>query len=243
MENVRNRLKIKIVKKDDYREIIKQQSKLTFNGIHKSYENCDSCTHKQIEVFIDKPIYLGLSVIELSKLLMYEKYYDKLQPYLGQEKIQLHYMDTDSFVLSVNAKDIIKDLKNLQNIFDFSNFDKNHELFSKKKVIGKLKIETPKNIWIDEFICLRSIMNVFKYGGVGKNKLKGISKSQSKNIKFEEYKKCLDGGHYQQECDNYIIRSINHEMVLQKVKKSTLSIFYDKRCYINNIESKPWNYY
>ena len=47
MENVRNRLKIKFIKKNDYREIIKQQSKLTFNGIHKSYENCDSYTHKQ----------------------------------------------------------------------------------------------------------------------------------------------------------------------------------------------------
>ena len=73
------------------------------------------------------------------------------------------------------------------------------------------------------------------------NKWKGVSKSQSKNIKFEENKKCLDGQDYQQECDNYIIRSINHEMVLQKVKKSTLSIFDDKRCYINNIESKQWN--
>ena len=72
-------------------------------------------------------------------------------------------------------------------------------------------------------------------------KLKGISKAQSNNIKFEEYKKCLDGKEHQQECDNYIIRSINHEMVLQKVKKSTLCIFDDKRCYINNIESKPWN--
>ena len=62
MENVRNRLKIKFIKKDDYREIIKQQSKLTFNGIHKSYENCDSYTHKQKEVLMDKPIYLGFSV-------------------------------------------------------------------------------------------------------------------------------------------------------------------------------------
>ena len=71
--------------------------------------------------------------------------------------------------------------------------------------------------------------------------MKGISKSQSKNIKFEEYKECLDGEDYQQECDNYIIRSIVHEIVLQKVKKSTLSFFDDKRCYINNIESRPWN--
>ena len=80
MENVRNRLKIKFFRKNDYREIMRQQSKLTFNGIHKSYENCDSCTYKQNEVLIDKPIYLGFSVLEVSKLLMYETYYDKLQP-------------------------------------------------------------------------------------------------------------------------------------------------------------------
>ena len=70
-------------------------------------------------------------------------------------------------------------------------------------------------------------------------KLKGVSKSQSKNIKFEEYYNCLFGGEYQRECCNYIIRSINHEMYLQEVKKSTLSIFDNKRCYKNNIESKP----
>ena len=221
MENVRNRLKIKFFKKDDYREIIKQQSKLTFNGIHKSYENCYSYTVRQNEVLMDKPIYLGFTVLELSNLLMYETYYDKLQTYFGQEIIQLHYMDTDSFVLSVNTKDIIKDLKNLADMFDFSNLDKNHELYSNKnkKVIRKFKIEAPKNIWIDEFVCLRSKMYAFKCGDDSKNKLKGISKSQSRNIKFEEYKKCLDGEEYQQECDNYIIRSNNHEMVLQKVKK------------------------
>ena len=152
-------------------------------------------------------------------------------------------MDTDSFVLSVNAKDIIRDLKNLEDIFDFNNLDENHELFSNKnkKAIGKFKIETPKNIWIDEFVCLRSKIYAFKSGNDTKNKLKGISKSQSKNIKFEEYKKCLDGEDYQRECNNYVIRSIKYEMVLQKVKKSTLSIFDDKRCNINNIESKPWN--
>ena len=189
MENVRNRLKIKFVKKDDYREIIKQQSKLTFNGIHKSYENCDSYKLKQNEVLMDESIYLGFSVLELSKLLKYETYYDKLQPYFGHESFPLHYMDTDSFVLSLNTIDIIKDFKNLEDIFDFSNLDENHELFSNKnkKVIGKFKTETPRNIWIDEFICLRSKMYAFKSGKDSKNKLKGISKSQSKDIKFEEY--------------------------------------------------------
>ena len=84
-------------------------------------------------------------------------------------------------------------------------------------------------------------MYAFKCGDDSKNKLKGISKSQSKKIKFEEYKKCLDGEDYQQECINYIFRSINHEMVLQEVKKSTLSFFDNERCYINNNESIPWN--
>ena len=114
MENVRNRLRLEFIKKDEYKKIIKQQSKLTFNGIHKSYENCDSYTFKQNEVLMDKPIYLGFAILELSKLHMYETYYDKLQPYFGQENIQLHYIDTDTFVLSLNTKDIIKDLKTIR---------------------------------------------------------------------------------------------------------------------------------
>ena len=72
MENVRNRLKIKFLKKDNYRKKIEYQSKLTFTGIHKSYENCDSYTIKQNEVLMDKPISLGFTVLELSKLIMYE---------------------------------------------------------------------------------------------------------------------------------------------------------------------------
>ena len=73
------------------------------------------------------------------------------------------------------------------------------------------------------------------------NKIKGISKSQSKHIKFEEFYICLFGGEYQKENDNYIIRSFNHEMYLQKVRESTLSLFDDKRSYIKETKSKLWN--
>ena len=148
-------------------------------------------------------------------------------------------------ILSMRTENIIKELKNLEEEEDFSNLDKNHELYSikNKKVIGKFKIETPKNFWIDEFVCLGSKAYSFKCknNDENKNKMKGISKSQSKHIKFEEYYNCLFGGEYQKECDNYIIRSLNHETYLQKVKKSTLSLFDDKRCYINETESIPWN--
>ena len=191
MENIRSRLKIKFVKKEYYREIKKHQFKLTFNGIHMSYENYDSYTFKQSEVLMDKPIYLGFAVLELSKLLMYETCYDQLQPYFGQENIQLHYMDCDSFVLSIKTPNIIDELKNLKELFDFSSLNENHELFinKNKKVVGKFKTETPEKIWIDEFVALRSKCYAFKCGDDSKNKMKDISKSYSKNIKFDEFKK------------------------------------------------------
>ena len=86
-------------------------------------------------------------------------------------------------------------------------------------------------------------MYALKCGDDSKHKFKSVSKSQSKHIKFEEYKKCLDGEEYQRECNNYIIRSNNHEVHFQEVKKSTLSQFDDKRCYMNETESIPWKKY
>ena len=87
---------------------------------------------------MDKAIYVGFAILELSKLHMYATYYDILQPYFGREMLQLHYIDTDGMILSMNTKDFIKDLKNSENIFDFSNLDEYHELFSNKneKVVG-----------------------------------------------------------------------------------------------------------
>ena len=73
-------------------------------------------------------------------------------------------MDTDSFVLCVNTKDIIKDFKHPEDLIDFSNLSGTHERFSNKNkdISENFKIETPKNIYIDEFICLRSKMYAFK---------------------------------------------------------------------------------
>ena len=85
-------------------------------------------------------------------------------------------------------------------------------------------------------------MYSFKCGVDSKNKLKGISRSRTVHIEFKVYYNCLFVGQYQKDCDHYIICSINHEMYLQEAKKSTLSLFDDKRCYINETESKPWNY-
>ena len=74
LENVRNRLGIELIKNGDIKKIIKQQSKLTFNGIQKSYENYYSFTFKKNEVVMDKAIYVGFAILELSKIHMYETF-------------------------------------------------------------------------------------------------------------------------------------------------------------------------
>ena len=72
MENVRNRLRLEFIKNEEFKKIIKTQSKVTFNGINKLFENCDSYTFKQNEVLVDKPLYLGFAVLDLKKVRMYE---------------------------------------------------------------------------------------------------------------------------------------------------------------------------
>ena len=98
-------------------------------------------------------------------------------------------MDCDSFVLSIETKNIIKNLKNLEHLSDISNLDKNHELFGNKdkKLVSKFKKETPKSNFVDELICLRSKACSFKCNDENTKKLKGISKSASKRKRFEEY--------------------------------------------------------
>ena len=71
--------------------------------------------------------------------------------------------------------------------------------------------------------------------------MKGVFKSQWKHFKFEVYKKCPDANDYKLKCDNFIIRSMNHEMYLQRLFKSTLSPFDDKCCYEDKIEINHWN--
>ena len=83
-------------------------------------------------------------------------------------------------------------------------------------------------------------MYSFKCGDDIKNQVKGVSKSQSTSFTFGEYKKSFYGEEYQRECENYILRSVTHEMYLQPLKKATLSLFDDKRCYECKIKSLPF---
>ena len=246
MEKVCNRIKVEFVKNTNERKILKFQSRLDFNGIHKSYQDYDSYIFKSKIVKMEKPIYLGFCILELSKLLMYETYYDKLQKYFGIDGIQNHYQDRDAFIMSIKTTDIVNDLSNLQEqykMFDFSNLNKEHKLFSNEfnKIPGYLKIETPKSLYIDKFVCLRSKCYAYTIQLDGyENKFKGIVKGYKKEISFDQYYKCLKNETYNKTCKQFCIRSHDHYMFLRQITKKSLSPFDDKRKYINNIQSIPW---
>ena len=243
MENVRDRTKLEIIDHSQIDQIIKRQSKLSFKGIVDHYSKFSVYKFDKEKTVFDKPIYLGFSVLELSKLLMYEFYYHTSEPY-WQNKVQLHYMDTDSFILSFNANN--RELRNFlqenKDEFDFSELDKSHEFYDpiNKKVIGKMKIETSPVLVLDTFTALRSKSYSFSYNYPNGITQKAKQKRIQKAPKSEEYQNSLFNSETSSST-NISIRSNLHNLTVEKQPKLCLNPFDDKRLYINPIQSLPWD--
>ena len=114
---------------------------------------------KKTEVVMNKPIYLGEAILDISKTLMYEFWYDYIKPKYG-DKARLCYMDTDSFIMHIKTEDFYKDIADdVERWFDTSNYDKNDNrplpIGKNKKVIAKFKDESGGNI-ITKFCVLRA---------------------------------------------------------------------------------------
>ena len=111
---------------------------------------------KRTKVKMNKPIYLGLSILEISKLLMYEFWYDYMKLKYG-DNVKLCYMDTDSFIMNIKTEDIYKDIANdVEKMFDTSNYECDRPLPAgkNKKVIRLMKDELGGRV-ITKFVALR----------------------------------------------------------------------------------------
>ena len=114
---------------------------------------------KKRKVKTNKPVYLGLSISEISKTLMYEFWYDYMKPKYG-DNVKLCYMDTDSFIMHIKTEDFYKDIANdVKKRFDTSNYEVNRPLPTgkNKKVIGLMKDELGGKI-MTEFCAFRPKM-------------------------------------------------------------------------------------
>ena len=111
---------------------------------------------KKTKVKMNKPICLGLSTLEISKILMYEFWYDYLKPKYD-DNVKLCYMDTDSFIMNIKTNDFYEDIANdVENRFDTSNYEIKRplQIGKNKKVISFMKDELGGKI-ITEFVTLR----------------------------------------------------------------------------------------
>jgi hypothetical protein len=227
MENVRNRQDIRLV--TDMKELIKQTSKPTFIGGKIFNEDLAAIHCIRAKIKLNKPVFVGFSILDISKTLMYDFHYKFIKTKYGSNA-KLLFTDTDSLCYEIKTKDIYKDMFQNREYFDLS--DITNEKFhddSNKKVIGKFKPEYPNNI-IEEVIGLRSKMYSIKFHDKKELKrAKGIVRSVcEKELTHDKYSNILNTGRQMHSMMN-VIRSQKHRMYTMKMSKVSLSAFDDKR--------------
>ena len=157
MENVRKHRDINLVTTE--KRIIKLVSEPNYHTTKQFSENLLVIEMKKAKVKMNKPLYLGMSILDISKTLMYEFWYEYVKPKYS-DKAKLCYMDTDSFVINIFIEDFFEDINNdVERWFNTSNYDENDKrplpIGKNKKVIGLFKDELGGKI-MKEFCALRA---------------------------------------------------------------------------------------
>ena len=231
MENIRNRVDVRLV--NDKRMAKKLAAKPNFKHCTIFDENLVAIHMKKTKLVFDKPVYLGMCILDLSKTLMYDFHYNYMKTKYGT-KAKLLFTDTDSLAYEIKTEDFYKDIAgDVAAKFDTSNFPKNHPsgipTGINKKVVGMFKDEAGGEI-IEEFVGLRAKLYSYKMlQGYEEKKCKGVKKPVvKKTIQFEDYKRCLFTGKEQLRTMN-VIRSHRHNIYTEEVNKVALSANDDKR--------------
>ena len=227
--NIRNHKDVKIVTNE--KQVNRCISKPNYGHFEIINEDLVAILMNKTHIYWDKPTYLGFTILELSKTLMYEFHYDKIVPKYGK-KAKLLMTDTDSLVYHIETDDIYKDMKNNIDAYDTSDYSPDHMCYSKEncKVLGKMKDECNGKPPV-EFVGLRSKMYSILLSTDGKSKrtAKGIKKNYvKKHIDHEQYRKCL----LKEESTTatfHILKSEGHTIRTAKVDKSALCPYDDKR--------------
>ena len=243
MENIRKHKDIKLVTTDKKRS--KLVSEPNYHTINLISEDSSIIEMKKTKVKMNKSIYLGLSILEISKILMYQFWYDYMKPKYGND-VKLCHMDTDSFIMNIKANDFYEDIANdVENRFDTSNYEVNRPLpiGKNKKIIGLMKDELGGKI-ITEFVTLRP--KTYSYltdDSKEDKKAKGTKKCIIKKmIKFNDHKKCLLNDEVIFKSQQRFI-SKKHDVYTESINKIALSNDDDKRIVSSDkITSYPYGY-
>ena len=243
MENIRKHRDIKLVTTDKRRN--KLVSEPNYHMINYISEDLSIIEMNKTKVKMNKPIYLGLSILEISKLLMYEFWYDYMKSKYGNN-VKLSYMDTDSLIMNIKTEDFYKDIANdVEKRFDTSNYEVDRPLSTgkNKKVIGLMKDELGGKI-ITEFVTLRPKTYSYLTDDCKEDKkAKGTKKCVIKRmIKFNDYENCLLKDEVILKSQQRFI-SRKHDVYTENINKIALSNNDDKRIVSSDkITSYPYGY-
>lgn len=248
MENIRKHRIVKLVSKWEGRYGAKNLiSSPKFQNRTIFDENLMAIELSKSVLVFNKPLYIGMAILDISKVCVYDFHYKYMIKKFGENQAKLLYTDTDSLIYEIQCNDVYEEvLKSDIHMFDTSDYPTNNKWgipLSNKKVPGLMKDELNGEI-ISHFVGLRSKMYAYKFGEECIKKSKGIKLNVVRNkITFNDYLSCLQNKTELRAVQRSII-SRAHDVYSIKQTKIALSPHDDKRFLIqNSYGTLPWGHY
>ena len=243
MENVRNRMEFKFV--NTKRKAENLIAKPSYRKFTQFDDNLFGIELIKTKINLNRPIYVGFSILDISKFLMYSFHYDHIKIEYPGIKSRLLFTDTDSFCYEIQTEDVYLDMEKNKHFYDFSDYPRNHRLWNddNKKKIGVFKDET-LSIPIREFVGIcPKVYSILIDNDSNKSTMKGITYASSKNINHNHYRDCLFNS-----SSKYVkmlsIRSKDHNISTISMNKLALDPFDNKRyILLDGIESRAYGHY
>ena len=245
IEDVRKYKEVKICQTRN--SALKAMSSPFFENFKIYGERLVMCFLKKKSIALKSCHAIGLSILDLSKLHMYDLYYNYIIPQTNLSpangSISIMMSDTDSFLLAFKHKTVQQFLQDIEPIMDFSNYPKDHEMYSTKTAgqLGYLKDEMKGNE-IRGVVALKSKCYSIKTNAKSISKCKGIPKIATNKLQFKHYKKAL----FDKKIMNSTfskISSKDHKVTTTTFSRKSLSGYDDKRFYLCNVHSIPYGHY
>ena len=221
MKNLRKRISVRLV--NNAEDFLKYTSRPTYIACKIFSENYATIHEIKPVLMLNKPIYVGFTVLELSKWLMYDFHYNFIKKHFDAE---LLFTDTDSLTYEIKSEDVYEEFFKHKHLFDFSNYPKDSKFFDEtnKKVIGKMKDEFD-GVIVEEFIRLKSKMySMKKIDGKECNTAKGVSIA----TEFDKFKDVL----FNEKIIRHKMKRIQskkRKLGTSEIDKISVSCFDDKR--------------
>ena len=243
IENLRKRVNVTLINEPE--KLLKYCAKPTYVSCKIFNENLVAVHKIKESLTLNRPAYVGMCILDISKTLMYDFHYNYIKEKYGKNA-KLLFTDTYSVTYNIKTEDVYKDFWDDKDKFDFSGYKETSDFYDlkNKKVIGKMKDETA-GVPIVEFVGLRSKMYSYVTNDEkGCKTAKGIKKNVVRNLlKHEDYKNTLFNN-----CQMFhkmkSIRSENHKIYFVEINKKSLSCLDDKRYILSNgIDSFAYGHY